>query len=107
LNIVNLLTTEEIKTAQNEEKAHGGCLPTLVDSAGIPVKRKGLFTRYYIPVSLRSKVIGQFHHEFDHIGVKKMLQMICKSYYWPDMTGDVKNFVNTCSVCLINNVHQS
>lgn len=77
------------------------------NNGGILVERKGLFTRYFIPVSLRAKIIDSFHHDFGYIGVKKMLQMISKSYVWPDMTNDVKEYVNKCSICIQNKVKRA
>ena len=107
LCIVNLISIDELKITQNEEKMKGFPLPSLLNNEGIAVKRKGLFTRYYTPVSLRAKIVDKFHHEFGHIGVKKMLLMISKSYYWSNMTDDVKKFVETCEVCLLNKVKRS
>ncbi len=35
-----------------------------------------------------------------HLGRDKTIHKICSRFYWkPDMTGDIKRFVETCDVC--------
>ena len=35
-----------------------------------------------------------------HLGRDKTLHKICSRFYWkPDMTGDIKKFIETCDVC--------
>ena len=107
LKIVNMVSEDEIKRAQQNERAEGIPMCFQTNDKGIFVKRRGLFTRFYIPVSLRAKIIDEFHHKFGHIGIKKMLQMISKSFYWPDMTNDVKLFVDTCVTCCKSKIKRS
>lgn len=33
--------------------------------------------------------------------------MIAKSYFWPDMTADIKSFVETCKTCMLNKIKRS
>lgn len=99
LKMINLISKDELRKAQCEEKDLNYFLPTLKTIDGLHFKQKKNFHRYYVPVSLRAKLIDQFHHEFGHIGTKKILFMLSKSYFWPDMTSDVKLFVDTCDVC--------
>lgn len=71
LRIVNLITKNEIKKGQIEEKTEGIPLPYRLNNEGLLVKKKGLFSKYYVPLDLRAKIIDEFHHEFGHFGVKK------------------------------------
>ena len=36
-----------------------------------------------------------------HIGIKKTVERISSRYYWPDINGAVRKYVNTCLVCQI------
>ena len=108
LNIINLIQKEELKTAQKEEMDvnMNHTLPHLRTVDGILVRKKGLFRRYYVPTSLRTKVVEKFHEKFGHIGIKKTLFMISKSYFWPNMTNEVKLFIDTCEICQKNKVRK-
>lgn len=102
MKIVNLLTTSEMKREQAleiEKKIH---TPKRMNADGISIRKNGLFHQKYVPKSLRKKLISDFHHDFGHIGTKKTLQMIAKSYYWKNMTDDVKTFIDGCETCQFN-----
>ena len=36
----------------------------------------------------------------DHFGIEKIYQSACEKFYWPCMTGDVRNWIESCYVCL-------
>jgi len=74
------------------------------DSSAIANRRKGLSNQIYVPSSLRDKLIRDFHENNGHIGTKKSLQMISKSYFWPNMTKDVKNYTDSCETCQLNKI---
>ena len=60
LKIVNMVSEDEIKRAQQNERAEGIPMCFQTNDKGIFVKRRGLFTRFYIPVSLRAKLSMNF-----------------------------------------------
>ena len=31
-----------------------------------------------------------------HIGINKTIRAVCSRFYWPDISGEVRNFINTC-----------
>ena len=34
-----------------------------------------------------------------HIGINKTIWAVCSRFYWPDISGQFRNFVNTCHKC--------
>jgi hypothetical protein len=69
--------------------------------------KDGLFwydnCRIYVPdvVALRTKVISECHDSklVMHVGFAKTYDLVAKSFYWPDMYGNIKQYVNTCLIC--------
>ena len=31
-----------------------------------------------------------------HTGINKTIRAVCFRFYWPDISGEVRNFINTC-----------
>ena len=54
-----------------------------------------------VPATKRRQVLKQAHETVwsAHLGVKKTLQRIRYSFWWPDLKKDVQTFVNTCCEC--------
>ena len=34
-----------------------------------------------------------------HIGINKTIRAVCSRFYWPDISRQVRNFINTCRKC--------
>ena len=34
-----------------------------------------------------------------HTGINKTVWALCSCFYWPDISGEVRNFINTCQTC--------
>ena len=59
-------------------------------------------TRMCVPKQLRNEIMSEGHDiisESAHSGYYKTYNRISATYYWPWMSRDIKNFVNTCDVC--------
>ena len=54
-----------------------------------------------VPVSLRKKVIEFVHNSptAGHMGVRRTYKRCRDSFWWPDMTKDVTQFVGNCELC--------
>jgi len=104
LKIVNLLEKSEIKLEQTLENDKNQITTPKKNSDDMIVRKKGLFEQIYVPFNLRQKLVEEFHRNFGHIGIKKTLQMLSKSYTWPNMTKDVKNFIDSCNTCQLNKI---
>ena len=59
-------------------------------------------TRMCVPKDFRNEVMSENHDvisEAAHGGYFKTYNRISATYYWPRMSREIKNFVNTCDVC--------
>ena len=34
-----------------------------------------------------------------HIGINKIVRAVCSRFHWPDISGQVRNLINTCRKC--------
>jgi len=62
--------------------------------------------RIYVPDAdnLRQDLL-QEHHDIDicaHLGMDKTLELIGRSYFWPHLADDVREYVRTCPLCQAN-----
>ena len=59
-------------------------------------------TRMCVPRQLRNEIMSEGHDvisESAHGGYFKTYNKISAMYYWPRMSREIKNFVNTCDIC--------
>ena len=59
-------------------------------------------TRLCVPKGLRNEIMSESHDvisESAHSGYFKTYNRISTMYYWPRMSREIKNYVNTCDVC--------
>lgn len=68
--------------------------------------------RLYIPdhTDLRSTLLREHHdsHVSGHLGRDKTLAALERSFFWPNMRGEVENYVKTCPTCqLVKPTNQS
>lgn len=59
-------------------------------------------TRMCVPRGLRNEIMSEGHDiisESAHGGYYKTYNRISAMYYWPQMSREIKSFVNTCDVC--------
>lgn len=57
--------------------------------------------RLLIPLNLREHLL-EFHHNNTiaaHMGRDKMIEIMCKRYYWPSMHDDIRTWVSSCLAC--------
>lgn len=105
LRIVNLLTLDEVRESQDDyfrNRSRG----KLRRVNGVLIRNRAGFRQMYVPPNLRERLIREFHDEFGHLGVKQMLTMISRTYFWENMTSDIKSFVDACFVCQTNKVRR-
>lgn len=53
--------------------------------------------RIVIPNSLRNKILGLLHEP--HMGIEKTKLKARMTVYWPNISADIEEFVNKCTVC--------
>lgn len=69
----------------------------------------GDFTRICVhdvktPENLRLSIIGDHHDAITsgHLGIAKTTNIVCRHFYWPHMTKDIKDYVRSCMQCQLN-----
>lgn len=50
-----------------------------------------------IPHSLRPDVLRQLH--VAHPGIRRMVQLARRYFYWPAMQADIEKFIKSCKHC--------
>lgn len=54
--------------------------------------------RLFIPVSMRSEILGQLH--LSHFGMSKTKARAREIVYWPGLSRDIEDMIERCSICL-------
>ena len=65
-------------------------------------KKRPESSRVYVPRSLRMTYLALSHDLplAGHLGAEKTLSLLRRSYYWPGMSTDVKNYCRACVPCV-------
>jgi len=53
-----------------------------------------------VPLCLRKEMMKVIHAS--HIGIEGCIRRALESLYWPRMSTELKAYISTCDVCLIN-----
>ena len=58
----------------------------------------------YIPEKLRLDILLKYHDSpaAGHLGVKRILELIFRNFWWPRMEIDVRDFIKSCETCMRN-----
>ena len=64
--------------------------------------------KIYVPNNkdLCEQILVEYHEPaaLGHLGQKKMLELLKRTYWWPQMKLDVRNFVRGCQSCQRNKI---
>ena len=52
----------------------------------------------------RDDIIAKCHDDFGHFGIGRTISLLQHQFSWTNMTQDVKDYVNNCSVCQVKRV---
>ena len=63
------------------------------------IQTKNKEQKIYVPVESRAELLEWYHENLIHPGIDKMANTIGIRFAWPGMTKDIKNYVNTCTIC--------
>ena len=55
-------------------------------------------SRFFVPKEVRLRLLREFHK--CHFGVKRTMEIIARSFFWPPYQQDVNNFIRTCENCV-------
>jgi hypothetical protein len=56
--------------------------------------------KVFVPPKLRAPIVYHFHNDHYHVGTNKVVEFVRRIYFWPMMNSEIKNFVQSCSVCV-------
>jgi len=64
--------------------------------------------RIYVPNNkkLREEILKEYHDPVDigHLGQHKMLELLKRNYWWPELKEDIKKYMQGCFKCQQNKV---
>ncbi|XP_038049737.1 uncharacterized protein LOC119723244 [Patiria miniata] len=65
------------------------------------VDRGRIIKQLVVPQKYRGKVLKLAHDSplAGHLGIKKMTDKLCLSFYWPGVSGDVQRYCRSCDIC--------
>ena len=57
--------------------------------------------RLVVPTSLRQRILRECHDvpSVGHVGIRRTLELLERSYHWKGMRGDATSYVRTCPTC--------
>ena len=55
--------------------------------------------RILIPDAPKSQILIKGHDKVGHPGIRKTMAQLCRIYWWPNMTQDIKQYVRSCHTC--------
>lgn len=55
---------------------------------------------FYVPSCMETNVIRSCHDSMGHIGIDKVLENICRVYWFPEIRKKVKNHIANCLKCI-------
>lgn len=58
---------------------------------------------FYVPKTMQSNVIRVCHDEIGHVGLDKTIEVIRRSYWFPNMRENVKEYISNCLKCIVYN----
>ena len=103
VRICNLIELNEIASEQeNYFLTHSNERERLRMEENVAGRTKHGNRQIFIPPSLQTRLLNEFHIDFGHIGTKQMLTQISRRYFWPNMTADIKKLIESCQICQTN-----
>ena len=56
--------------------------------------------QFVLPKKYWHKALEVCHDNVGHLGIERMLSLLCGRFYWPNMAQDVEIYVKSCPRCL-------
>ena len=126
---MNVLSTEEIKNSQKQDKAvgkileywQGGKCPTaeqrkhesrdvknllhswnrlVMGSDGILRRKSGNHLQILLPSKFKQLVYTHLHDDMGHHGAERVVDLARERFYWPRMQQDIEHYVTKVCTCL-------
>lgn len=67
---------------------------------GVVYKKLEKIVLFYVPEVMESQVLFKYHNELGHLGVNKVVDLIGKSYWFPNIKTKVETHIKNCLDCI-------
>ena len=116
INVVMKWLEDKVDPTDGELMLQGHCAKVLWrHKSSLSLQRGVLYYKWFgpdttatlklvVPYHLREQVLQMYHdHRIGaHLGIKKTMSNISRSFYWPTLRRDIELYVQTCGVCRRN-----
>jgi len=99
----------ELRHILEEQAAEGDVLaeqyrPNIVTrpSGLLMVAIPGDVARVLVPTSLRKRLVMMLHEHLEHVGPRKTLEALKRSYIWPGISKDCHQWIKACRPCQLS-----
>lgn len=55
---------------------------------------------FYVPSELEHNVLRIYHDEYGHVGIDKTFELICRTYWFPNLKPKIKEHIENCLKCI-------
>lgn len=62
----------------------------------------GHLSQIVVPSTLRPEILTSLHDQMGHQGLDRTTSLIRQRVYWPQMTNDIKGYIDSCPRCTVN-----
>ena len=56
--------------------------------------------QFVLPQNYREQAMNACHNDIGHLGLERSLDLLKDRFYWPGMSTDMENHIQTCDRCL-------
>ena len=102
INVVNLVTLEDIHTDQSKNVDEVEKTKNTVERDGVVYRRLNKREQIFVSKKLGDRLIELRHEHFGHIGTRQLAGEIRKSYYFKNLDRSVERYCRRCLDCLGN-----
>jgi len=72
-----------------------------LNSDGYLVKQYNGVSLVYVPTVMRTTILQELHECAGHFGIKRTVELLLRSYWWPSLRADVESYVKSCKSCMM------
>ncbi|KAK9711246.1 Integrase core domain [Popillia japonica] len=70
---------------------------------GLIYRKDGEGLLFYVPKAMEFNLLRASHDDMSHVGCDKTIEVIRRSYWFPNMRDKVKNYISSCLKCITYN----
>ena len=88
---------ETVQQLRNQQS----CGDVQLTSQGLLIIHHGDQRKLVVPTSLRQRILRECHDvpSVGHVGIRRTLELLERSYHWKHMRSDATSYVQTCPTC--------